>query len=113
MKHTNHKLPEQQGRVSPHSHIRKWSNKYWELNHCRALIRQKGWMVELFLGNGEELPFKENSFASLFHNGGINFFNHLQQAIDEMIRAAKPGTKLITSDNNESYTSWDEKILPG
>ena len=84
-----------------------------QLNRCQALIRRKGWSVDLFLGNGEELPFKDNSFDSVFHIGGINFFNHQQKAIDEMIRVAKPGTKIIICDENESGASWYEKFLPG
>jgi ubiquinone/menaquinone biosynthesis C-methylase UbiE/uncharacterized protein YbaR (Trm112 family) len=84
-----------------------------QLNRCRALIRRKGWPVELFLGNGEDLPFRDNSFDCVFHIGGINFFNHQQKAIDEMIRVAKPGTKIIICDENESGARWYEKFLPG
>jgi ubiquinone/menaquinone biosynthesis C-methylase UbiE/uncharacterized protein YbaR (Trm112 family) len=84
-----------------------------QLNRCRTLIQRKGWKVDIFLGNGEELPFKDNSFESVFHIGGINFFNHQQKAIDEMIRVAKPGTKIIICDENENGASWYEKFLPG
>jgi ubiquinone/menaquinone biosynthesis C-methylase UbiE/uncharacterized protein YbaR (Trm112 family) len=84
-----------------------------QLNRCRVLIRRKGWPVDLFLGNGEELPFRDNSFDSVFHVGGINFFDHKQKAIDEMIRVAKPGTKIIICDENESGAGWYEKFLPG
>ncbi len=84
-----------------------------QLNRCNALIRRKDWSVELFLGNGEQLPFIDNSFDSVFHIGGINFFSNKKQAIDEMIRVAKPGTKIIICDENESGAKWYEKFLPG
>ena len=84
-----------------------------QLNRCNALVRRKGWSVELFLGNGEQLPFIDNSFDSVFHIGGINFFSNKKQAIDEMIRVAKPGTKIIICDENESGAEWYEKFLPG
>jgi ubiquinone/menaquinone biosynthesis C-methylase UbiE len=84
-----------------------------QLNRCNSLIRRKGWSVDLFLANGEELPFRDNSFDSVFHIGGINFFNNQQKAIEEMIRVAKPGTKLIICDENESGAQWYEKFLPG
>jgi ubiquinone/menaquinone biosynthesis C-methylase UbiE/uncharacterized protein YbaR (Trm112 family) len=84
-----------------------------QLNRCRALIRRKGWPVDLFRGNGEALPFRDNSFDAVFHVGGINFFDHQQKAIDEMIRVAKPGTKIIICDENESGAGWYEKFLPG
>ena len=84
-----------------------------QLNRCNALTRRKGWSVELFLGNGEELPFKDDSFDSVFHIGGINFFSDKQRAIDEMIRVAKPGTRVIICDENETGAQWYEKFLPG
>ena len=84
-----------------------------QLNRCNALIRRKCWSVELFLGNAEELPFMDKSFDSVFHIGGINFFSNQQKAIDEMIRVAKPGTKIIICDENENGARWYEKFLPG
>lgn len=33
-------------------------------------------------------------FDTVFHVGGINFFNDRARAISEMIRVARPGTKL-------------------
>jgi ubiquinone/menaquinone biosynthesis C-methylase UbiE len=50
---------------------------------------------------GENLPFADNSFDVVFHCGGINFFNDKQKAILEMIRVAKPGTKLQIVDETE------------
>ena len=64
-----------------------------QLNRCNSLIRRKGWSVDLFLANGEELPFRDGSFDSVFHIGGINFFTNQRKAIDEMIRVAKPGSR--------------------
>ncbi len=84
-----------------------------QLTRCSSLIRRKGWPVDLFLGNAEQLPFTDNSFDSVFHIGGINFFNNQQKAIEEMIRVAKPGTKIIICDENETGAQWYEKFLPG
>jgi ubiquinone/menaquinone biosynthesis C-methylase UbiE len=50
---------------------------------------------------GENLPFTDNFFDVVFHCGGINFFNDKQKAIHEMIRVAKPGTKLLIVDETE------------
>jgi ubiquinone/menaquinone biosynthesis C-methylase UbiE/uncharacterized protein YbaR (Trm112 family) len=84
-----------------------------QINRCNALIHRKDWLVDLFLGNAEELPFVDNSFDSVFHIGGINFFGNKKQAIDEMIRVAKPGTRIIICDENESGAQWYERFLPG
>jgi len=72
-----------------------------QLANCRRLVTNRGWPVELFLGKAEELPFKSDSFDSVFHIGGINFFSEKKKAIDEMIRVARPGTKIVIADESE------------
>ncbi|KKK91698.1 hypothetical protein LCGC14_2710340, partial [marine sediment metagenome] len=47
---------------------------------------------------------EEDVFDVVFHMGGINFFNDKAQAIREMVRVAKAGTKLVIVDENEMYT---------
>jgi ubiquinone/menaquinone biosynthesis C-methylase UbiE len=51
----------------------------------------------------EDLPFKDNEFDIVFHIGGINFFNDKKIAIKEMIRVAKPGTKILIADETSGY----------
>jgi ubiquinone/menaquinone biosynthesis C-methylase UbiE len=72
-----------------------------QINRALSFVRRKGWKVELFLGNAEELPFQDNSFEAVFHIGGINFFNDKQKAINEMIRVAKPGARILIADESE------------
>ncbi len=83
-----------------------------QLAQCQGFIRKKGWEVELFLGNAEQLPFQEASFESVFHVGGINFFNDKKAAINEMIRVAKPGTRILISDETEKGARAYERFLP-
>jgi len=73
------------------------------LEKCRQNLR--GWKREanLFYGEAENLPFKSQSFDVVFHFGGINFFNDKARAIREMIRVAKPGTKIVISDETEKH----------
>ena len=72
-----------------------------QLARCRSLITKRGWPVDLFLGTAEALPFKTEAFDSVFHIGGINFFSGKKRAIDEMIRVAKPGSKIVIADESE------------
>lgn len=72
-----------------------------QLHHCQDFGRKRGLEVELFLGTAEALPFKDNAFEATFHIGGINFFGDKQAAIAEMIRVARPGTKIAIADENE------------
>jgi short-subunit dehydrogenase/ubiquinone/menaquinone biosynthesis C-methylase UbiE/uncharacterized protein YbaR (Trm112 family) len=84
-----------------------------QLKRCRSYTQDKGWSVDLFLGNAEELPFKDGMFDSVLHIGGINFFNDQQKAINEMIRVAKPGAKIVISDETERGARGYETVLPG
>jgi short-subunit dehydrogenase/uncharacterized protein YbaR (Trm112 family)/SAM-dependent methyltransferase len=84
-----------------------------QLKGCRSIIQSKGWYVDLFLGNAEELPFKDETFESVFHIGGINFFNDKKKAIEEMIRVAKPGTRIVIVDETERGARSYERTLPG
>ena len=84
-----------------------------QLARCHDYIQRNGWPVDLFLGNAEQLPFEDNSFSGVLHIGGINFFDNKKAAIDEMIRVAKPGSKIIVSDETEKGARGYEKFLPG
>jgi ubiquinone/menaquinone biosynthesis C-methylase UbiE len=66
--------------------------------------------TSLFLGAAEQLPFKDEVFDTVFHFGGINFFNDKAATIREMVRVAKPGTKFVIGDENEKAAQRYEKI---
>jgi ubiquinone/menaquinone biosynthesis C-methylase UbiE/uncharacterized protein YbaR (Trm112 family) len=84
-----------------------------QLKRCQRYVKNKGWNVDLFLGNGEKLPFRDESFEGVFHVGGINFFNNKKAAIEEMIRVAKPGTRIIIADETEKGAHGYERFIPG
>lgn len=72
-----------------------------QLTRCRKFVKTRGWPVDLFLGMAEVLPIKPESFDNVFHIGGINFFSEKKKAIDEMIRVARPGCKIVIADESE------------
>jgi len=81
---------------------------YYGVDISMGMLRQakkhvKRWNIDarLIHCEGEELPFKDNYFDVVFHCGGINYFNDKQKAIHEMIRVAKPGTKLLVVDETD------------
>jgi len=57
----------------------------------------------------EALPFSDNEFDIVFHIGGINFFNDKQLAIQEMIRVAKKGTKILIADETSDFVEKQYK----
>jgi ubiquinone/menaquinone biosynthesis C-methylase UbiE len=71
------------------------------LAKARRNLRRWNREAHLFCGEGENLPFSDNCFDVVFQLGGLNFFNDKGKAIREMIRVAKPGTRLLISDENE------------
>lgn len=68
---------------------------------------QKKWSAKTNLslvhGSAEDLPFADNSFDIVFHSGGINFFSDKAKVISEMIRVAKPGTKILIANETADY----------
>ncbi len=75
------------------------------LSKCLRKLRSLPYHVQLFQGEAEHLPFNDAAFDCVFHVGGINFFNDKAQAIKEMIRVAKPGTKILIVDETEKVVS--------
>lgn len=84
-----------------------------QLIQCQRYLAKKAWAVDLFLGNAEQLPFQDESFEGVFHVGGINFFNDKGSAINEMIRVARPGARILIADETEKGALGYEKVIPG
>ena len=68
-----------------------------------AIRNMKKWNIgaNLFKSDAQYLPFKDESFDVVFHLGSINLFPDKKRAIDEMIRVAKPGTKIVIADESQ------------
>jgi ubiquinone/menaquinone biosynthesis C-methylase UbiE len=80
------------------------------LRQCRKRLERSKRSAALFHGEAERLPFADNSFDVVFHVGGINFFNDKARAIAEMIRVARPGTKIVIVDETEKLVrGWYER----
>ncbi len=84
-----------------------------QLQACQNYARRRGWQPELFLGNAECLPFQDEAFDCVLHFGGINFFSDKARAMAEMVRVARPGTKIVVGDETEKGAKFYEKTLPG
>jgi ubiquinone/menaquinone biosynthesis C-methylase UbiE len=78
----------------------------------QANLRRWGLEAKLLLGNAEQLPFADASFDVVFHVGGINFFNDRRRAILEMIRVAKPGSRLLIADETEEHVKAAYERIP-
>lgn len=79
---------------------------------CERKMRRLGADAELFLGLAEDLPFKDGAFDVVYQMGGINFFTDQARAIREMVRVARPGSKIVIMDETEKVARMLERV-PG
>jgi len=79
------------------------------LRRCQRNLRRWNRQAFLVQGAAEHLPFVDGPFDSVLHMGGINFFNDKAQALREMVRVAKPRTKIVVFDETEKITRKYEK----
>jgi ubiquinone/menaquinone biosynthesis C-methylase UbiE len=82
------------------------------LIQAKKHLNRWGINANLFQGTAESLPFKDNSFDVVYHVGGINYFNDKRQAINEMIRIAKSGSKILIVDETEKLVNGTYKKTP-
>jgi ubiquinone/menaquinone biosynthesis C-methylase UbiE len=82
------------------------------LARCRANLERWRLNAALVQGEAERLPFADDSFDCVFHVGGINFFNDREAAICEMIRVARPGTKIVIVDETEKIVEGSYRKNP-
>jgi SAM-dependent methyltransferase len=76
-------------------------NQHKMLKQCAHNLRHWKLKADLFLADAERLPFKDHMFDVVFHLGAINIFPDKKKAINEMIRVAKPGTKIVIADETQ------------
>jgi len=81
------------------------------LAHCRRRARRLRLGFHLCQGLAEHLPYPDSAFDCVFHMGGINFFTDPGAALREMVRVAKPGTRVVVVDETEEVARRNEGRL--
>lgn len=77
------------------------------LRQCERNLAKWGRAAELFLANSEALPFRDEAFEVVFHLGAINYYTDKERAIQEMVRVAKPGTRIVIADETEAVSGLE------
>lgn len=75
----------------------------WQMLRRCQRKRRRGSVLRLCQGVAEQLPFEGNAFDVVFHVGAINFFADKAAALAEMVRVARPGTRLVVVDSTEEF----------
>lgn len=80
----------------------------------QAVRNLRRWKLQakLFQGQAEQLPFASDVFDCVYHVGGINYFSDPAAAVLEMIRVAKPGSKLMIADETEQLVKGTYENTP-
>lgn len=60
--------------------------------------------LRLILGEAESMPFHDHKFDAVLSIGGFNHFNDPEGALREMVRVAKPGARIVVSDELPDLT---------
>jgi ubiquinone/menaquinone biosynthesis C-methylase UbiE/uncharacterized protein YbaR (Trm112 family) len=71
------------------------------LRQCKARIRPCEKTSMLVQANAERLPFADRTFDVVFHLGGINLFDRPALAVQEMLRVAKAGARILIADETK------------
>jgi demethylmenaquinone methyltransferase/2-methoxy-6-polyprenyl-1,4-benzoquinol methylase len=77
--------------------------------------------VELVLGDGENLPFADNTFDAVTVAFGVRNFENLEQGLGDIYRVIKPGGQLLVLEFSQPekapfkqlYNFYFKNILPG
>jgi ubiquinone/menaquinone biosynthesis C-methylase UbiE len=83
------------------------------LTRCRSHARRLKLNFQLCQSLAEHLPFPDSSFDSVFHAGGINFFTDPGAALAEMVRVARPGSRIVVCDETEALAKRYENKFMG
>ena len=70
--------------------------------------------ANLIAANAAHLPFPPEKFDAVLHFGGINRFSNRAFAVNEMIRVAKPGARIIISDkclSGRRALDWRHRLI--
>ncbi len=68
------------------------------LKQCRRKLGRQRLRSDLIEGEAAHLPFADQAFDAVLHFGGINEFGDKKQAINEMMRVARTGARIVISD---------------
>lgn len=84
------------------------------LRQCEKKLRRQRLSAELIEGEAAHLPFADDGFDAVLHFGGINEFGDKKTSIEEMMRVAKPGAKIVIGDeglNPNKPVSFRNRLL--
>lgn len=76
--------------------------------------------IEMVLGDGESIPFEDNSFDAITVAFGVRNFENLEQGLTEILRVLKPGGTFVVLETSvptktpfkQGYNLYTNNIMP-
>ena len=68
------------------------------LRLCRGKLARYRHRADVVVSDAARLPFASDSFDAVLHFGAVSMFSDKKAAIDEMVRVARPGARLVIGD---------------
>jgi ubiquinone/menaquinone biosynthesis C-methylase UbiE len=85
------------------------------LRIAQEKLARRGIQADLVIANAAYLPYESETFDAVLHFGGINTFGDKKRAIEEMLRVAKPGAKIVIGDEglapSKERTRFGQRLL--
>ena len=87
----------------------------------REKIAKKALNIDMVLGDGENLPFEDNSFDAVTVAFGVRNFENLEKGLKDIKRVIKPGGQIVVLEFSQPekapfkqlYNFYFKNILPG
>ncbi len=95
---TGSNLPLMSERVGPLGRLAGLDISPAMLRRCRLKLRRRKLKADLIEGEASRLPFAEATFDAVFHFGGLAEFGDKSGAIQQMMRVARPGARIVICD---------------
>ncbi len=81
------------------------------LGRCRQKLDRDGVRADLIEGEATNLPFPDNALEAVLSFGSFNGLDDRIRALQEMMRVANPGAKIVIAD--EGMAEDRRRSLPG
>ncbi|MCX8492156.1 MAG: bifunctional demethylmenaquinone methyltransferase/2-methoxy-6-polyprenyl-1,4-benzoquinol methylase UbiE [Cyclobacteriaceae bacterium] len=81
-----------------------------EVGRKKLVAKKLDHVIELRIGDSENLPFESNKFDAIIVAFGVRNFENLRQGLTEMLRVLKPGGRVVILEFSKP-TAWYFKPL--
>jgi demethylmenaquinone methyltransferase/2-methoxy-6-polyprenyl-1,4-benzoquinol methylase len=91
-----------------------------EVGKTKMLRKKHNHIIDMQLGDSENLPFEDNYFDALTVGFGVRNYENLEKGLSEMLRVVRPGGKLVILEFSkpkkfpikQAFTFYSKYFIP-